>query len=38
MIPLIRALNKWSKSKNKNIVKNIDESYGNANRYFFSKK
>lgn len=37
MIPLIKAVNKWSGSKKKNIVKDIDVSYGEANTYFFGK-
>jgi hypothetical protein len=37
MIPLLRALNRWSKSKKKDIVKDVDFEYGEANKYFFGK-
>ncbi len=38
MMPLVFAINDWTKSRNKNIVKNINYRYSEANKYFFGHK
>lgn len=38
MIPVMFAINKWEKSKRKNIILDIDEEYSKANSYFFGKE
>jgi len=38
MIPVIKAITNWNKSKDKNIVKDLNLEYKKVNEYFFKQK
>ena len=38
MIPAIKAITNWSKSQDKNIVKELNLEYKKINEYFFGHK